>query len=450
MIQWKDDLIRCDNSSHYQKISDEYVQINMSNLEMNSICSTLIDNLKTSINLNNPSSILENLQNFNEFIEIHRFIEDFSVIMIDIQNLLSYPGHEIQKQISECIVQLISNDNSIGFFFIDHNIIEIIRLEIDRQNDLIFDFFPLIRILSSFNKEIFQKIKEIIPLSSLDICFEKKELNIETSLFLLIISNYDQNESVQTFILTKIQKIFQSGSEDYFVYLAHCLYQLSNSSTFCFDLFQSLNLNEFVDVSLKKSKLHCVTPICLFLSNLFKKNFIKSISKQNLQRVVNYSWNFDRPKRCEASIELLINVLDFGDVTNTSIILSVDPIGSTFIEIFRDEELPFSVKYKIIQFLLSFASKISLEDFTQLIAFDFFKIIDFVLDFSDDELFQKCFKLIVDSFQFSVAAKTDMFLVSCLKKSVDFDSIKPEQIYENESMNSFLALLHNIIDNGCI
>lgn len=448
-------LLKGDSFSHHKKISEEHLQRNFSMFELKNIFENLINNLQESIAINDPVSIFENLQNFTKFIKMHKFVQEPpSAFLLDILNLLSYPNSDIQKLNSDLIPELISIDNSIGIFFIDNNIIEIIQEEISKQEDLLIYFFPIIRILTFLENDIFQKIIDTIPFSFFEICFESQELNEEMCLFLNIISSFEQDEYVQNFILQNIRKVYDLGishqlsnCKKCFIYLACSLHQLSRSSVFYFDLFQSLNLNEFVDFSLKETEYHCILPICLFLSNLFQNNFITSLSKHNLDLIIHYSMKFDRPKRCEASIDLLINTLKFGDIINTLYLLEVCPIGIKLLKLFFNEDLNFSIKYKITSFLLEFASKASFEIFTQLIAFRFFEIINFILSFSEDDLIDKMKKLIENSYPLFESANTTDFFIDALKKCIDFDSIQLDQIEMNESLNSFLSLLHEIIDD---
>ena len=69
------------------------------------------------------------------------------------------------------------------------------------------------------------------------------------------------------------------------------------------------------------------------------------------------------------------------------------------------------------------------------------------MSFSEDDLIDKMKKLIENSYPLFESANTTDFFIDALKKCIDFDSIQLDQIEMNESLNSFLSLLHEIIDD---
>lgn len=445
------DIPSLDNNSsflYYEQLCNEDSRKDNSLIEKKNTYLNLLTILRQSILTNDSSAIIKVLGNISDLLKSFQIVYEFHyAFLFDILNLLSYKEFNIQRLSSYIITEIIITNNSIGFFFLENNIIEIIYKEILLQNNLIIFFFPMIRVLSSLDASVLQLIINKISLSLFETCFEIKELNEELCLFLNNISCFQQTSAIQSFILKSIRRMYDLNYKKCFIYLACSLHQLSNFTNFCFDVYQDLKLGEFIDFALKETEFHCVLPICLFLSNLFKNHYISSISKNNLKLILKYSVNFNLRKRCEASIDLLINILEYGDMATCSYLLKVVPIGKTFIEILRDEKISFIFKLKISNFLMLFASKITFEEFSQLIAFDFFEVIKLVLILSDSYLIEKAAKLIDKSYQSFVAANTSLFFKKHLKESIDFDFIESNQFVDNENVGSLLFMLHKIIDD---
>ena len=409
--------------SQKDKIYVKFCKSNENNEDLSEINNIFDDFLEIEIN-NNFNSILSILQVLSSKINFITSFGMFSTkIILKLLKLMFLNNLEIQKISAECMMVILVNFPENGHILLKNNIINLLIEEMTRNYFSIYYYFPVLRILSSYNINILQEI----PLHFIKILFHIHEMRIENGIFISNLSKawrencrkYDKSfPEGQTLILYLINELFRVNFIDSFKYLVLSLRTLSTveigdsksikensseSSDNIFDLstFFILKLDDLILLALENSKLHSIYLSNQFISNILDQLLYYDIDDHQvnlfLEKIICYilknSINIKKSKCCESSLKLLAKLVSIKYGKEIIHTINDNHFEMKVMKIFLSSEICFLLKKAITDFLLTYSLQLSFEIFIQLFSFNFYQIIEFVFASQDKNLASKCIQM---------------------------------------------------------